>query len=290
MAEGLPIASVRENSENFREKEIRSLIEELSKPLLKILENLRPDVESGSYKVILGDDGSGRIPALILAKAINTIYATKGHDKALIRFVAGGRHLRSRVGQSTVREQMLEQMARIGTDAEMDMTEVPSKIVLLFRRLFPTDTEGVREKVLIVTDTIGTGKPTRFLVEAFAANGIKADVATLGIVNHHLDSGLDRENIGKRVGTKVIDGELPAAPRIYAEKDLSGVKSGKIYKPFWEKTDTSQLGVFAQSRKKYDLESFEEKSLQADINFARKILGEVADTLADNYLADTLEG
>src|SRR3989344_5101667 len=70
-------------------------IARLEVPIKRILEQILPSIEAGEYGLIIGDDASGRIPALIISHFVGEIYKRKGHHPAPTIFLAGGRHLSS---------------------------------------------------------------------------------------------------------------------------------------------------------------------------------------------------
>lgn len=53
-------------------------IEELRQPVQNLLRQLAPNINTGAYAVILGEDASGRIPTLIFRKVIGEIYQRLG--------------------------------------------------------------------------------------------------------------------------------------------------------------------------------------------------------------------
>ncbi|MBI5420722.1 MAG: hypothetical protein HZA35_00180 [Parcubacteria group bacterium] len=74
--------SSREMEEHIHYKEIV----ELEEPIQRLLDQLRPHLEKNEYRLIIGDDASGRIPTLIMRKVMDTIYAGLMFDVATIGF------------------------------------------------------------------------------------------------------------------------------------------------------------------------------------------------------------
>src|SRR3989344_9337060 len=61
----------------------------LEDPLANILEKLRPELERGEYRLIIGDDASGRIPTRIVGEVIKKLSEERGFPRPLVRFIAG---------------------------------------------------------------------------------------------------------------------------------------------------------------------------------------------------------
>jgi hypoxanthine phosphoribosyltransferase len=191
-------------------KAVEVLTEELEKPLLRIVSILKPDFEAGTYSTIIGDDTSGRIPTLILAKVIQRIYEKKGFSHPTVRFLAGSRDLHMEDGsvQSGKKRDLSEAVARI-KETVSKTTEV--------------------KKVLVVTEMIETGESIGSLIDALHQNDWTADVATIGGKPFPTDEW-EREgykdsliDLSNKWNTRIIRGrELP--PLIYHAKDFSGVR------------------------------------------------------------------
>ena len=65
-------------------------IEELREPIKKLLEQLHPHLENGEYQILISDEASGRIPALVFLHVINEIYRKKGYPPLTFVPLAGG--------------------------------------------------------------------------------------------------------------------------------------------------------------------------------------------------------
>ncbi len=170
---------------------------ELDEPIAKILNQLRPTIEKGSYKIIVGDDSSGRIPTLIIARAIKKIYAEQGIPPPLVRFVAGSRLTGDVVHEK--KEKLLDAYA-------IDMRQV------LLKESEKTQTK--KPRVLIVTDFIESGRSVKPLVDSFKKNGVGADLATIGIYDGFSS---------KKARVDVTAVGQNSVPNIYQKKELSGV-------------------------------------------------------------------
>lgn len=71
------------NSVNYEEVS-SAAIGELERPLTKVIGQILRDKKE--YDLILGDDTGGRIPTLIVARAINTLRGLEGKNKVPVRF------------------------------------------------------------------------------------------------------------------------------------------------------------------------------------------------------------
>ena len=85
-------------------------IEQLRVPIQKILEELRPEIEKAAYGMVLSDDVSGRIPALMLGWALKRIYKQNGNQPPLFRTLVGmSRESRTDITKRQKRKENLEQ-------------------------------------------------------------------------------------------------------------------------------------------------------------------------------------
>lgn len=57
--------NVAELSQDEKEK-IERMVSRLEEPIKRIIVQLRTRIDTGEYKVVIGQDASGRLPALIL--------------------------------------------------------------------------------------------------------------------------------------------------------------------------------------------------------------------------------
>ncbi len=175
-----------ESPEEVSEKER----EELREPVRKILEQIRPQIESGTYRVIIGDDASGRIPMRIIGDVIKMAYADRGFPSPKIHFVA------------------LHRSADFGTDPKRESLYGP-KVFAIRQEL---EEEGAQNpKALLVTDSIYTGSSLDPLVEDLEGESIDFDVVAVG----------NNGKIKERWGKTIISG-MDGKPAIYG-KEYSGV-------------------------------------------------------------------
>ncbi|MGC8461961.1 MAG: hypothetical protein ACP5OR_09035 [Candidatus Dormibacteria bacterium] len=131
----------------FRREEIPSILT----GMVHLLRQLSSRIRADQYSVIIGDDTSGRIPALMVARAINAYRTSVGLPKLPVRFVEGTSEQRSK-GQS----------------------RAFGKFDALFAGLDPS------KKALIVTESISGGKSVASILEQCSMRGVCGDIATLG--------------------------------------------------------------------------------------------------------------
>ncbi len=139
--------------ESFKlKKEIKNdAIEELREPIKNILEILRPKIEEGKYDLIIGDDASGRIPALILHNVITSAYGHKNYEKPQILFIAGAKYTN-----------LNEVSERIRAHLEKHIRHYNNKTVL------------------VVTEYVDTGESIEPLQAALKSLGMQYEIATVG--------------------------------------------------------------------------------------------------------------
>jgi len=166
---------------------------QLRGPVEKILKHLYPKIIAGEYGVIIGDDASGRIPALLFNDFIAGVYKEYGFEKPDIRFIAGSKDLHDEE-KETKKKLIFEYLNKI-------------------RENLPET--NASKKALIVTDVINTGVSLDPLIEVLKEIGMGFDVACIGD-----DTTQDVE---KRWGKEVYFGE-PGIPYIYGFGSISGVE------------------------------------------------------------------
>lgn len=197
-------------------------IKELRWPVQEILKQMSPQIEGGNYRLIIGDDASGRIPARIFEKFFSEIYRERNFPKPFVRFFAGSSDLVPE-GKEPKKEAM-RLMLR-------DVLRVLSK-------------NQQKVYALVVTDTIATGKSLMPLIEVLHELGISFDIASIGCeIPVDEGSGDYKQLLESRLGSKIFWGGINGAPSIYDVPQFGGV--GK------ESTDP-----FSVSLKKYQPDSW----------------------------------
>jgi len=231
-----------------RESKLMPELEALRIPIQNILLQISPNIERGEYSLIIGDDASGRIPALIMGNAIKGLYKERVFEKPEVLFVAGGRG-----------DERLVLKKR---------KNVFDHICATKKRL-EHSRQTALNKALIVTEDISTGSTISPLVEAVENNNIQFDVVSVRIT---AESGgflnrLKSDSLRSRLKYGEVD---PRPPMVYAKSHLSGVRK--------KHTD-----IFSYPYKK-DLDSEKEKKeAQQTINETRRQIKILSRELVDWY-------
>lgn len=183
-------------------------IEELREPIRDLLRQLHEHINNGSYKLLIGGDASGRIPALIFDKVIRKIYREKGFDvpRTLTSFIAGGqRYADPGPGEKTKSEEIKTNIRKhyIGDN------------------LKDSNKDGKYDgRVLIVEDTIASGASIQPVTQALRELGIEFDIATIGFM------ATNKKYIEDSLGGTIFH-YMDKTPNIYARRSLSGVAKNR---------------------------------------------------------------
>lgn len=213
---------------------IRNYIEDLRAPTQKILRQLHDSIEKGEYMIIIGDDTSGRIPTVIIGGVIKELYRERHFPSPLIRFIAG------------------DIFGREGIVPEFN--EYAEKLKGESEKQFGSDHA---QKVLVVTEFMGTGKTLEPLVMNFKAKGMPCDIAAIGVKKNTFQ----KFHFKKRVGSKIIWGQKKA-PKIWKKKEIAGV--AKDYKHLF--SESFRKNPYFGARIKYETN----EKIQAVVNEARE--------------------
>jgi len=182
----------------------RGSISALDKPVLRILDELKDSILQGEYAAIIGEDASGRLPTLMLGHVILDVYKAQKNQPPLLRFFAGSRKL----SKNSYKDQILKHNA------------LESQIGKLKQSIEKSGSKG--SKILVITDTILTGRSLDPLMAAIRENGLKVDIVTIGLADEEALQG--SRNLESRWGAKIVLGEI-GTPEIYAfGRSLSGLK------------------------------------------------------------------
>lgn len=186
------------NKENYnievKEEVELEEIAELEAGLKNILGTLRESIDNNNYGLIIGDDVSGRIPAIILKRVIDSVYEKKGLDAIPTRFIAG---------------------AKLWEMSPQEKLEKESKIDKYIQQSLLGLIQGKR--VLIVTEVIITGSSLEILCSKLRGVGIDFDIASIGF-----SVSKDFSEIEQRLHSKIYTGGK-GTPSIHSNKKLSGV-------------------------------------------------------------------
>lgn len=182
--------------ESKEEQHVRDVVLELRDPIRKMLEPIMENIEGGDYQLLIGDDASGRVPALIVRKVINGIYAKNGIPPIPTRFIAGTRHYEAGEEESDAKR---------------------AKVARYLQELLAV-TPGIKN-ALIVTDTISTGRSLLPLARSLKELGIFYDIVAVGATGNFR---VVQPNVEEALGGPIFTG-MDKTPSIYLEYGISGV-------------------------------------------------------------------
>lgn len=225
-------------------------LEEIESATKKILQEYREDINKGSFSAIIGDDASGRLPALLMWRVLSNVYRNKGFPAPLCRFIAGTTNLESEspeVYKGKV-QSMEDQMGRIHTD------------VLKARGDFP------KGKALIVTDTIMFGTTAGRIIDAIKSTDADWQVA-IAAIGSDMNPAL-HERREEQFGARIIFG-IKHTPEIYSHKALSGVQ--KDDRDLFARRIRKPAGISVERQKVPEV--------------ARKVIFRMADKMARQYIS-----
>ncbi|MBI2120590.1 MAG: hypothetical protein HYT94_03130, partial [Parcubacteria group bacterium] len=158
-------------------------IEKLRMPMENIVRQISPQIEAGEYQLIIGDDASGRIPALIMKKIIGAVYKEHKFPLPKTAFIAGSRDLEGWWEKNKKQKRISDYFGRMKKDIIRE-----SNNSLL--------------KALVVTEVIQTGKSLDPIIIALKKHKIDFDVVSAGLCCEPSEI----VEIGDRFGKKVIYG------------------------------------------------------------------------------------
>ena len=232
----------------------KAAIEDLRRPTESILNQLKPEIDSGTYGVIIGDDATGRLPAFLLWKTLGIVFEKRGRQRPLLRFIAGSTRLRREPREYDSKKEILEH--HLGQmKHEMNSREASNQ-----------------QKALIVTDTIDTGESVRMLMNGIYAHNWSADIATIGFLG---SAELEHEFKSKiAVGSTKL-------PKLYVYgRNLSGVSKDKS-KLF---SSLRRESPYMVSLEKSLDPNFVSKIYNHKVRDARKLIDALAQELAEKFL------
>lgn len=256
-----PYSDVEKNDPLTAEE--REVLLELEEPLARVLEKLRPELERGEYRLIIGDDASGRIPALIVGEVVRKLCEEKGFPKPLIRFVAGSTGLSSYDEES--------KFAKVRDFFRAVKDDIESEKQKEKRSFFKSQQKW---KALIVTDIVASGASVGVLVNALRENGIVGDIATVSMLNNTME-----ESLSRKLRTKVV-GRSDYPPGIYRKERLHGV-SKNIHDLFAEPLQRGDFGNILDDVLPVT---------SAAINESREVAHKIADRLVAGFHKNTQRG
>lgn len=160
-------------------------------PLTTLLKKMWSNIKRQEYAALIGDDFSGRIPALVLGHVINTIN----------------------------RQNSWLPLPVILFEGRADYADIPeNKKVQLQEKALAT--RALKKKVLVVTDFISSGNTIRSFGRVLTECNASFDVAAVSI--GCADQPRPALDFGDNV--RVFDGEEIGAPGIYRQYSLAGIE------------------------------------------------------------------
>lgn len=215
----------RIKNELYEAKIEKLAVSELESPLKEIILGIKERIDRGDYSLIIGDDASGRIPALILGRFIQDISKDNGHKVPRIVFIPG--KIWTKEGWDEYPEDPMDDVPgayyrRFSDDIDEYGLELQSELEKNLSK-YGADKN---KRILIVTEIVQTGDTlgwTHLLTDL----GYTIDIAT--ILNDYRGS---QGRLEQLKNIEIIDGgsvrsslsSNARAPVVYNRKGLSGVE------------------------------------------------------------------
>lgn len=213
---------------NEETAEIRELIGWSYEPTKKMLEPILENIKNGDYQLLIGDDASGRIPALIVRKFINNAYKHANRPAILTRFIAGskadddiGMVSKSSIGKRT------GHYVDSGEKVRSLKVEKWKKVKSYIKKLKDESSPHI-DNAIVVTEYIEHGDGLIPVMMGLRKNAITATLLTVYMDAERLNEA-DVERVKDFIEKKLhplkfsygkASGGMPA---IYKQYDLSGV-------------------------------------------------------------------
>ena len=249
-------------------------ISELEAPLKRIIEKLSVRIEDGEYSLIIGDDASGRIPAIILGNFVKRISEARGLVNPDIIFIPG----KLDNGLQSFLDKILNRKNTSKQQEELDE--------------YVSNQGAIKEKrILIITDTIQSGYSLKTLVDLLNRAGYNCDIATIGMETPIVGQGM-KESLK---GIDIFSGEYlnksrkdnQNTPLIYREESRKftgvykkpGDKVSKTLKSLALPEGVNPEDVNPESINIYS----SRREIQDSINQSRKDANIVVEHLIDWY-------
>jgi len=232
----------------------KAAIWQMEFPIQRILNQIAPELEEGAYRLIIGDDVSGRIPAIVVNEAITKIYKAYGHPAPMLRFVAGGKREKELPHMEIKRAEDMRQRV-MGMNEELMQ-------------------KGISPRALFVTEAISTGEAMKVVSKALSTERIKTDIAALGFIGDQFEGGELKEVEAKLSGARLVYGTKDL-PSIYTDNNL------RLLQGVSKEHGSSTSSRLTDHRIHRDDVPY----IQAKVNAARVLAIKVGDEVASIYLA-----
>jgi pyrimidine operon attenuation protein/uracil phosphoribosyltransferase len=182
-----------------REVRVEHVMKDVKERVQPILSALKQDIEQNKIGMVLGIDASGRIPALLLAQAIQY------KNDVEVRFVTGNKNV-DYEDRVTRLEELKQHFSSATFQGEL----------------------GERE-ILLVDDIVASGISVELTAEALRACELPYRLVTLSLEDSELAS--DKETIEVKISAPIITGEtnsvlMGTVPGVHGKHQMAGVKKG----------------------------------------------------------------
>lgn len=163
---------------------------------LELLLDLAPAIREHKYNVILGDDSSGRIPALIIGGLMKKIYKDDGLKSPQILFLSGGRH----TGEEEQRDKKVDKY--VGK-------------LLENKRIKPED------KILFVTEYLSSGQSEARIINILKKQGLTCGLAHLSTFMNEKEASEYSKTLK---GVDVYKGTTSYISPLWGQYKMAGVE------------------------------------------------------------------
>ncbi|MBP6860375.1 MAG: hypothetical protein KBC38_02340 [Candidatus Pacebacteria bacterium] len=171
--------------------------EELQEPMERILESIRPHIERGEYRVLIGDDASGRIPTHILSRVIKSAYDKRGFPHPLTLYFAGNR----------------------GAQPDTERTEIAQR----FSPHLDALAGDKSARALFITDIIASGATLANVTPILKDKNVSFDIAAIGHLRRHDGNASSVDELEERFGGSVYFGMEEMPTSVFSNRRVSGV-------------------------------------------------------------------
>lgn len=192
----------RESDNPSREINIDKIMESMKLDLQNIFEKIKTAVDSHLYGIVIGIDGSGRVPALVLGETLNLIYQAKKEQEPERLFISGSRSLD------------LYDKEKKENDLRKFFQQEKFKLNKLNNR-----------KILIVDDIVDSGNSLELITKILKELELPYEivVSVLESKEDGSSSEEDEKRLEAKLGSKIIYGKYAPASEVYGTKQMAGV-------------------------------------------------------------------
>lgn len=227
----VPLTDYSQHLINSESEPVNPRVETLEMPLRKILLALKERLNNGEVNLLIGDDASGRSPALIIKKVVDEVYEEKNIPKPGLIFIAGGETIQSE-------DESLDEIPEINQERVKKIKLHLEK--LINQGLIAEKSNNLHKTVLIITEGMFSGYGLRELIQALRKIGLPTEVVSV-----YVPSDASAAEFEDRLGVKIYHGTTDAGliVALHEDKTASGVskKPGQIFaQPHTNETGTRE--------------------------------------------------